>query len=205
MNAYKTEQETFWSGEFGDNYVDRNKNAQILAGDVNLFSSILKNTRNVKSVIEFGANIGLNLIAIKTLLPNVDISAVELNRKAVEELKMIEHLKVYNQSILEFKTDFERDFVLVKTVLIHINPDILPLVYRLLYKTSKKYLCIAEYYNPKPVAIEYRGHKDKLFKRDFAGEILDLFPDLKLVDYGFTYHRDNYNEYADLNWFLLEK
>ena len=36
----------------------------------------------------------------------------------------------------------------------------------------------------------YRGHTARLFKRDFAGEMLDRFSDLRLVDYGFRYHRD---------------
>ena len=37
-----------------------------------------------------------------------------------------------------------------------------------------KYLLINEYYNPKPVSIDYRGHSERLYKRDFAGEILDI-------------------------------
>ena len=81
--------------------------------------------------------------------------------------------------------------MLIKTVLIHINPDALPEVYERLYKSSKQYICVAEYYNPTPVVVEYRGHTERLFKRDFAGELMDQFPDLKLVDYGFVYHRDN--------------
>ena len=89
--------------------------------------------------------------------------------------------------------------------MIHINPDELKKVYDLLYKTSKKYICIVEYYNPKPVALDYRGHKDRLFKRDFAGEMLSEYKDLKLVDYGFSYHLDNNFPQDDLNWFLLEK
>jgi hypothetical protein len=52
--------------------------------------------------------------------------------------------------------------------------------------------------------VEYRGHADKLFKRDFAGEMIDRF-DLKLIDYGFFYHRDNYFSFGDSSWFLLEK
>ena len=32
--------------------------------------------------------------------------------------------------------------------------------------------------------VEYRGHTGKLFKRDFAGEMIYRF-DLKLIDYGF--------------------
>ena len=64
---------------------------------------------------------------------------------------------------------------------------------------------IAEYYNPTPVEVKYRGHDGRLFKRDFAGEMLDRFPDLKLVDYGFNYHRDHNFPQDDGNWFLLEK
>ena len=39
----------------------------------------------------------------------------------------------------------------------------------------------------------------------WAGEIMDKFPDLKLVDYGFNYHRDYNFSQDDSNWFLLEK
>ena len=52
------------------------------------------------------------------------------------------------------------------------------------------FIGLVEYYNPTPVEVEYRGHVQKLFKRDFAGEMLDRFPDLTLVHYGFAYHRD---------------
>ena len=67
------------------------------------------------------------------------------------------------------------------------------------------YPFLAKYYSPTPVSISYRGHKDRLFKRDFAGELLDKYSDLKLVDYGFLYHRDYYFQKDDLTWFLLEK
>jgi len=78
-------------------------------------------------------------------------------------------------------------------------------VYEKLYNSSNRYILIAEYYNPTPVSVVYRGHSNKLFKRDFAGEMLDKYSDLTLVDYGFNYHRDNSFHYADTNWFLLEK
>jgi hypothetical protein len=55
------------------------------------------------------------------------------------------------------------------------------------------------------VAIDYRGHRERLFKRDFAGDILDRHGDLHLVDYGFVYHRDPNYPKDDLTWFLLEK
>ena len=94
---------------------------------------------------------------------------------------------------------------LIKGVLIHINPDLLQQVYEILYKLTKRYLFVAEYYNPTPVTVTYRGNKDKLFKRDFAGEIMDQYADLLLVDYGFTYHRDPAFPQDDITWFLLEK
>ena len=89
--------------------------------------------------------------------------------------------------------------------MIHINPDELQNAYEKLYNSSNKYILVAEYYNQTPVMIEYRGNKERLFKRDFAGEILDKYPDLKLVDYGFFYNRDNNFKMDDISWFLMEK
>jgi spore coat polysaccharide biosynthesis protein SpsF len=192
-------------GKFGDDYVERGNRSRALSNNISLFSKILSRTKTIESVIEFGANIGLNLIAIKQLLPNVDLSAIEINKKSADELELLEGVRIYHQPILDFVVDYQRDFVFTRGVLIHINPNKLSFVYDLLYKTSKHYICVAEYYNPTPVKVDYRGHKNKLFKRDFAGEMLDRFKDLELLDYGFVYHRDNNFPQDDINWFLLEK
>ena len=206
MSIYKTEQESFWAGEFGNNYILRNKEKEILASNINLFSNVIKRTTDVNSVIEFGANIGLNLLAIKNILPNVDISGVEINQEAFKDLiKICGKKNTYLDSILNFKVDYKRDLSLTKGVLIYINPDYLKNIYELLYSSSKIYICIAEYYNPTPVMVTYRGFNDRLFKRDFAGEMLDKYTDLSLVDYGFVYHRDNNYPQDDITWFLLEK
>ena len=202
---FQTPQEEFWAGTFGNEYIDRNQSMQIVAATTALFSKILSRTAHIQSVIEFGSNIGLNLIAIKQLLPEVELSAIEINEKAVSVLKKWGLVKVYHQSILEFECDYPREFVFTKGVLIHINPDVLPQVYDKLYAASQKYVCIAEYYNPVPQQINYRGQTGKLFKRDFAGDMLDRFSDLKLIDYGFVYHRDTTFPLDDISWFLLEK
>jgi len=139
------------------------------------------------------------------LIPEVQLSAIEINKKAVSILERMSDINVYNQSILDFNPDYKWDFTFTKGVLIHINPEQLPFVYNLLYTTSKKYICIIEYYNPTPVEITYRGHEKKLFKRDFAGEMLDQFSDIKLVNYGFIYHRDLTFPQDDISWFLLKK
>ena len=201
-----TDQETFWQGNFGDEYTDRNRGEQWIAANTAFFARVLSLTRDTKSVLELGANIGLNLVAIKPLLPRAKLSAVEINDKAAAELsRTLPDVDVHVKSIQEFQPSRTWDLVFTKGVLIHINPDTLPQVYALMHRASSRYVLVAEYYNPKPVDIVYRGETGKLFKRDFAGEILDTFPDLHLVDYGFAYHRDPNFPQDDLTWFLMEK
>ncbi len=200
-----SEQEKFWLGKFGDEYQDRNNSNELLAQKTAFYASVIKGMDKFGSCIEFGSNIGLNLLAVRNLVPDCELSAIEINPRAVEELKRIKNLQVYNQSIFDFVPDSKRDVVIIQGVLIHINPEKLNEVYDLLYKTSKKYILIAEYYNQTPVEVTYRGNQDKLFKRDFAGEMMDKFDDLSLVNYGFVYHRDYQFPMDDITWFLLKK
>ena len=95
--------------------------------------------------------------------------------------------------------------MLIKGVLIHIHSDDLASVYKKLVAATKSYLLVAEYYSPLPATVTYRGHKDQLFKRDFPGEILQKYPEFKLLDYGFTYKRDPNFPQDDITWFLLKK
>ena len=69
---------------------------------------------------------------------------------------------------------------------------------------SKKYILIAEYFSPKPEKIDYRGFKNKLFKRDFAKDYLSINKNSKLVDYGFVYEKDKFPQ-DNINWFLIKK
>lgn len=134
------------------------------------------------------------------------MSAVEINAKAAEEMRVsLPDADVHVTSILDFSPSTTWDLVFTKGVLIHINPEKLPQVYDLMYSSSSRYVLLAEYYNPSPTQITYRGQNDRLFKRDFCGEMLERFPDLHLVDYGFVYHRDPNFPQDDLTWFLMEK
>jgi pseudaminic acid biosynthesis-associated methylase len=205
MTDFKTEQEAFWAGEFGSQYINRNPTDFELAARLAMFVDIIKRTVHVRSVIELGANIGNNLRVLRQLLSGAELAAVEINQDAVEVLRQWGGTEVYPQSILDFRANRQYDLSLVSGVLIHMDPQVLPQVYDLLHQLSKRYICLAEYYNPSPVEIPYRGHSGKLFKRDFAGEMLDRFSDLRLLDYGFVYHRDNNFPLDDLTWFLLEK
>jgi len=204
--AFSTEQESFWAGAFGTEYIHRNKSAALLAANLNFFSNALKHAGNIESCIEFGANIGMNLQALALLFPGMRQQAIEINADAARELAArLGEANVFNGSIFEWTPTVAVDLALVKGVLIHINPGRLADVYRALHDATRRWILVCEYYNPSPVAIEYRGHHDRLFKRDFAGEILDAYPDVRLVDYGFAYRRDPAFPQDDITWFLLEK
>jgi spore coat polysaccharide biosynthesis protein SpsF len=203
---YKTEQEEFWAGNFGTEYVQRNQGSQLLASNLSFFVKALRYANKLDSCIEFGANIGMNLLALNTLYPKIDLYGIEINCSAVEKLKcLIPEKNVYHESILNFTSSRQWDLVLIKGVLIHINPGELESIYEKLVSSCARYLLVAEYYNPTPISISYRGHADRLFKRDFAGEIMDSYPEMKLVDYGFSYKRDPDFPQDDITWFLLRR
>jgi pseudaminic acid biosynthesis-associated methylase len=204
--TYKTEQEQFWAGSFGVDYIERNKSAEYLASNLNFLSKALQRVGRPNSILEFGANIGMNLRAIRLLFPAIATKAIEINPTAAAELKSwMGEDNVFEGSIFDYTPAQQVDVALIKGVLIHINPDMLQTVYEKLYAASSKYILICEYYNPSPVTIPYRGHTDRLFKRDFAGEMLEKYPDLNLIDYGFCYKRDPAFPQDDVTWFLLSK
>lgn len=203
--TYSTEQESFWEGHFGDEYLTRNRGDNIIASKVSFLASALKKSDDLESSLELGANIGLNEIALNILFPGIKMETVEINKKAAEECGKIHNVTVHQGSILTFETEKTFDLTFTSGVLIHINPDKLHDVYERLYRFSNKYILVSEYYNPTPVEVNYRGETGKLFKRDFAGEIMDLYSDTELVDYGFIYHRDRVFPTDDATWFLMKK
>ena len=202
---YKTEQEAFWATDFGNDYPSRNEGEKLIASNVALFSKIFRYCSSVKSVAELGCNIGLNLHALNRINKQLQLRGYEINEKAAEVAQSYGIAEIVNTTVVE-SLDYSKkfDMVFTKGVLIHINPEMLPIVYQNLFDLSDRYIMVCEYYNPTPVSIDYRGNKDRLFKRDFAGELIQRFG-LKLVDYGFNYQLDSYLTNDDTTWFLLEK
>lgn len=206
MQDYKTAQEQFWATEFGNEYIGRNQGDQLLASNLHFFSKALKQAGKIDSCLEFGANIGMNLKALKLLYPTIELSGIEINEQAATSLKQdLGEANVFHGSIYDSSFTQHAQLSLIKGVLIHIQPEMLPVVYEKLYQASTRYILVAEYYNPQPVTLNYRGHEDRLFKRDFAGELLEKYADLQLVDYGFAYRKDPAFPQDDITWFLMEK
>ena len=202
MKYLKTEQEIFWETDFGNKYVKRNlKSDRIFTIGKNL----INNKVFINEVLELGANVGLNLDAIKRVYPDIKTYGVEINKLAYNIGKK-KH-KFYNKPILNFKSKKKYDLVCSVGVLIHQNPKHLNAFYNKLYSLSKKYIYLSEYFNPTPVMVKYRNNNDKLFKRDFAKELWVKFPKLKLIDYGFHWKEDPRlkNSCDNTNWFLFQK
>jgi len=195
------EQEVIWTGPFGNSYNERNMGR--VAANKAMLEPIMRCTQGVMSVLEFGCGTGENLEALRELWPKRSLAGVEINCEAADKAKGVAD-SIYYDSILTFAATEQWDMVLVKGLLIHIAPENLPQAYDAIYQHARHYILIAEYYSPKPVEIEYRGMMGMLWKRDFAGEMLERFSDLKLLNYGFAYHRDPMPQ-DDLNWFLLSK
>ena len=202
---HSTPQEAFWAGQFGTDYIDRNRSDELLASNRAFFERALRKAGPISSCVEFGANVGMNLKALRLLYPGIATKGVEINPDAAEELrKLIGDDNVVEGSLFDWAGE-PAELSFTKGVLIHINPDMLPTAYDRVYAASSRFILVAEYYSPNPVAIPYRGHEDRLFKRDFAGDMLELFSDLSLVDYGFAYRRDPNFPQDDISWFLMQK
>lgn len=201
MNS-RSEQEKFWAGEFGTGYIERNSSEEWVRSNKVFFARALRSlSQRPSSILEIGSNIGLNMLALRDLYPQAKLASIEINNDACTVLTSIVD-EVINLSVQEYDAKEKFELVLIKGVLIHINPDDLLSTYKKIAASSSKYVLIAEYYNPTPIAIDYRGHKNRLFKRDFAGEFLDVNPTWQIQDYGFVYHRDQFPQ-DDLTWFLL--
>ena len=123
--------------------------------------------------MEFGANIGMNIRSIDKILVNAKFSAVEINKKACDQLKNHIDGNLYNCSILDYHPKEQYDFVFAKGVLIHINPNELDSVYQKLYDTSSKYICVAEFYK-RP------EHYNHVCSYDFVSERLEDGKKVKL-------------------------
>ena len=186
-----------WAGDFGRDYHARD--VREVDKTVNLFRLMLRNAGIIRTAVEFGAGTGTNLEALKRLI-RCRTTGVEINPAACEEMQADE---VICGSMLNVEVS-PRKLAFTKGALIHIHPNDLPQAYSALFKASSKYIMLCEYFNPTPAEIEYRGQSGLLWKRDFAGEMMDSYP-LDLLDYGFSYDRDPEMPSDNFNWFLLGK
>ncbi len=188
MNS-KTEQEKFWSADFGKEYTNRNSRSTqdwdkfymdtwgVTKFEINnrLMSALPKDIK----ILEVGSNTGMQLNCLQEM-GFQNLYGIELQPYAVEKSKE------YTSNIniiqgtgfdLPFKDNYF-DLVCTNGVLIHIKPDDYPNIMKEMVRCTKSYIMGFEYYNPEIQGINYRGNDGFLWKADFAKIFTDSFDNL---------------------------
>jgi pseudaminic acid biosynthesis-associated methylase len=193
-----TRLERLWSGDFGDDYVDRNTDFAVRQG----FWRELLATNPCRRVLEVGCNTGGNLQWIAQELAPQDVYGVDVNLKALRQLRQTvpDTNAVWSAGRdLPFR-DGWFDLVFTFGVLIHQPDDTLPLLMSEIVRTSRRYVLCGEYFAEAPVEVPYRGQQGALFKRDYGGIYQRLFPELRLLKQGFLGVDEGWD---DITWWLF--
>lgn len=198
-----------WRGSFGDAYTDRNRaTPEQIDLVATAYAPILEHVPEPKlsSILEVGANIGINLRALSKLTA-AEIFAVEPNDRARKRL--VDDAVLPKENIFDATAaklpfgDASIDLVFTSGVLIHIPPEGLDTAYAEIFRVSSRYILSLEYFSPTPEAKTYRGEDDLLYKRDYGGLWLDNYPTLTLLGDGFLWKRTTGLD--NLNWWLFQK
>ena len=196
-----TRLETLWHGEFGDAYVDRNRSA---GEKREPFWRKILSEFDVQTVLEVGCNIGTNLRWIATLRSPQMVYGVDINLKALNELRrtLPDVNAIWSPGReLPFR-DRWFDLVFTIGVLIHQPESTLPLVMAEIVRCSRNYVLCGEYYAQDTLEIPYRGQTGALFKRDYGRIYQELFSGLKLREQGFLGHDEGWD---DVTYWVFEK
>ncbi len=204
-----TRQLDAWRGEFGDAYGGRNEADQaMIAARTAMWTRILRPLADhpPQSILEIGANIGLNLRALAGLT-TARLMALEPNSRARRRLVddgVVSPDHAHDGAADNIPlADGAVDLAFTSGVLIHIAPDDLAASCAEIHRVSGRYIACVEYFADTPQEVRYRGRDGLLFKRDFGDFWMDRFADLALVDYGFFWRRATGLD--NLTWWLFSK
>lgn len=208
-----TPQEKFWMSSFGREY--NNRNTVPSPKELDRFyrdtyglskSSMNKDFLNgfkINSCLEVGCNAG-NQLALLQLQGFANLYGIDIQSDAVEKAKKLKNIHIVKGSAfdLPFKDNYF-DLVFTTGVLIHISPRDIKRVMKEIYRVSKKYIWGFEYFSEEYQTIDYRGHKNRLWKGNFSKLYLKNFPDLELVKERFFTYSNNKDKVDVM--FLLKK
>lgn len=209
-----SEESEFWQGDFGNQYTARQKTnvAALRKFFANAMAAV---SPPPDTILELGAGAGHNLLALRRefhrdAAKDPTTYGVEVNHEAWQRLQGNSDLAIEGDAIDSSTWQPEAttvplcDLVLTKGFLIHVAPIDLPAAYDVIAGFSRRWVLLAEYFNPQPREIEYRGNANKLWARDFADDFLKQHPEFALVNYGFHYHRDPFPQ-DNITWWLMER
>jgi pseudaminic acid biosynthesis-associated methylase len=194
--------EELWAGDFGNEYVDRNLSAYDRRGE---FWLPLLDELQPKSVLEVGCNVGGNLQWITQRVDPSKVTGVDVNSKALRLLdQRVPGVQGIHSPARELPvSDRSVELVFTMGVLIHQPEETLEKVMCEMVRASSRYLLCGEYYDTETIEVPYRGHAGALFRRDYGGLFLDLFPfDLTLVREGYLSPEQGWDR---VTWWLFER
>ena len=193
--------ERLWAGEFGMQYIERNKNA---ANKRDAFWKKFLKKYPVKNALEVGCNVGANLHWIAQVLPPKDVYGIDINPAAVETVK--KNIPGVNATLAGAKKlpypDGRFELTFTAGVLIHQPEESLGEVMSEVFRLSGRYVLCMEYFSEKTVEIPYRDQSGALFKRPYGELYQKAFPSLQLLEEGWMGKDEGWD---DITWWVFEK
>lgn len=194
-----------WTGEFGNNYTQRNQiNPELIKKRAKTLEIIIKPLTPV-SILEVGCNIGINLIAcLPFMRPPAVVAGVEPNLKArrIAEITGMQAFRVFPDigQNLEFFDSFF-DLVFTCGVLIHCELSDAEKAAKEMLRVAKKQVLFMEYFNKTDMEMEYQGIKGLLWKRNWP-EYFKSWGFGKQISCGFAGKDQGFD---DVHWWIYKK
>ena len=158
------------------------------------------------NILEVGIGTGLNWQHFSFLEPGDKVTGVDVNVPSLKHLDARFSAVGGDAANLPFR-DNQFDLVFTMGLLIHIPPHLIERVYSELWRVSKAFVVIAEYFSVQPNRVRYQKQFDLLWTRDYGKELMfngeqgGFEP--KVVGYGCE--RKGMGGYDDLDYWILSK
>ena len=185
----------FWKGDFGDQYILRNR--YDWRERIPFWDYIIDKT-GARSVYEVGCNVGYNLSAIRYGNDHVQVAGEDVNKSALNQAEAagLNVLRTDGEAI--HMAPYELTFT--SGVLIHIAPQDLKAFMQRIVDASCDYVLAVEYEDETEVEVEYRGHTGKLWRRPYGKLYQEL--GLELIETGKLGEEDGFDRNGITYWLL---
>jgi len=119
---FRTEQEDFWAGAFGADYIQRNRGTPC-SHPIWIFRQSTSRHARRPVLHRIRGQHRYEPAGDSLLYPGIEAFGIEINPVAAQQLaELIAPENVFCGSILDFQSVQTRDLALIKGVLIHVNP-----------------------------------------------------------------------------------
>jgi pseudaminic acid biosynthesis-associated methylase len=190
-----------WQGEFGRAYTERNVLDRRTRAPA--FREMLAGLALTR-VLEVGCNRGHNLATLAEELGIAQVLGVEPGEHALQLARAASpraSALAGRAEALPFR-DAWFDLVFTCGVLIHVPPAGLDAALAEIVRCSRRYVLAIEYFAESEEQVEYRGHRELLWKRNYAAEYLRRNPNLHVLRQGYWDRADGFDR---SHWWLMER